>query len=150
MARSEQLQELWNLSDILLYPEAVALVRRLVNEEDCLPLPASQVTGLLNIANASSYADLTRFMKHQRDRDWPASKKDILIFYTELEKYLTTLRNKRLRELIPLARAGQSAREANQELDELMILLARDFIQHFVMENALLATERASARTKRR
>ena len=115
-----------------------------------MPLPASQVTGLLNIANASSYPELVRFMKHQCERNWPASKKDILTFYTELDKYFTTFKNKRLRELFSLVQAEKTAKEASKEVDDLMALLARDFIQHLVTENALLAVEKASERAKRR
>lgn len=150
MPTPEQLQVLYNVSDTTLYHEAVTFIRCLVNEKDCRPLPASQVTGLLNIANASSYTELTRFIKHQRERDWPDSKKDIRMFYAELDSYLTTLKNKRVRELFPLVHAERTAKEASQEVDELMALLAHDFIQHLVMENALLATERTAGRGKRR
>ncbi|SRR5579875_215391 len=150
MPTAEQMQILWNLSDSVLYPEAVALIRRLVNEEECLPLPASQVIRLLNIASASSYTDLMRFMRHQRERDWPDAKKDIPLFYTELDKYFTTFKNKRLREHFPLMQADKPAKEAGQEVDQLMALLARDFIQHLVTENALLAVKKAAERGKRR
>jgi hypothetical protein len=145
---SAQLSILWNLSDEVFYKEAIAFIHRLVDEEECSPLPASQVTGLLNIANASNYTELEHFIKHQRDRNWPESRKDIRLFYTELEKVFTTLKNKRLREMFHLEQAKGPA--AQKELDELMILVAQDFIQHLITENALLAVEKASERARRR
>ncbi len=143
MPSEGQLRQLWNLSDNVLYPEAVTFLRRLVNEQGCATLPASQVTGLLNIANASIYSELVRFIRHQQERNWPESKKDIKIFYAELEKWLTTFRNRRLRDEFHLGRG-------NQEVDELMALLAREFIQHLVAENGVLAVRRASARVQPR
>lgn len=150
MPTPAQVQEILNVSDNVLYPEAVSFLRRLVNEKDCRPLPASQVTGLLNVANSSSYAELMRFIKHQRERYWPDSKQDIGTFYDELDGYLTTLKNKRVRELISLVYAEKTKTEASQEIDELMALLAHDFIQHLVMENALLAEKETARRGKRR
>src|SRR5258708_17691421 len=143
MPSEGQLRQLWNLSDNVLYPEAVTFLRRLVNEQGCATLPASQVTGLLNIANASIYSELVRFIRHQQERNWPESKKDIKIFYAELEKWLTTFRNRRLRDEFHLGRG-------NQEVDELMALLAREFIQHLVAGNGVLAVRRASARVQPR
>lgn len=150
MVSSEQRQILWNASDETLYPEAVALLQRLVNEKECMPLPASQVAGLLNIANASSYSELSHFIRHQRERNWPESKKDIKVFYTELEERLTTFKKKWLPERFPLNQSGKSAKEVNLESDELMALVAREFIQHLMAENMLLITALRAERAKRR
>src|SRR6266567_2292453 len=128
-------QRLLDLSDNELYNEAVALIRRLVDKEGCSPLPTSQVIGLLNIANAASYSELERFIKHQRERDWPASKRDIKTFYTELEKCFSTMRNRRVRNEFHLHSDGLSPAEANREVDEIMVTLAHEFIQHLVAEN---------------
>ena len=148
MPSSEKLQQLWNLSDSVLYREAVTFMQRLVNEQGSATLPASQVTGLLNIANAASYAELERFIRHQQERNWPESKKDIKIFYAELEKWFTTVKNRRLRDEFHLVQEGRNSQETNQEIDELMALLAHDFIQHLVAENGLLAVKKASARKR--
>ncbi len=150
MFSTVQLERLWNLSDNVLYPEAVAFVQWLVNEKGCLTLPASQVTGLLNIANAASYTELVRFIRHQQERNWPESKKDTKTFYAELEKWFTTVKNRRLRDEFHLAQEGRNPRETSQEIDEIMALLAHDFIQHLVAENGLLAVKKASARVKRK
>jgi hypothetical protein len=147
MPSSQHLNILWNASDDTLYFEAVALLRHLVNEKDCIPLPTSQIAGLLNSANASSYTELERFLCHQRDRNWPESRKDIKIFYTGLREKLNTLRKKWLVERFQLVPEGKSAHEVKEEGDKLMALVAREFIQHLIAENmvliAALKTERA-------
>lgn len=147
MPSSEQLERLWNVSDDTLYPEAETFMQRLVSEKGIATLPASQVAGLQNIANTASYPELAHYIRHQcRERKWPESKKDIEVFYTELEKWFASVRNTRLSNEFHLVQEKSSS----QEIDELMALLARDFIQHLVAENGLLAVKRASARMKRR
>ncbi len=150
MPSPAQLDTLWNLSDMVLYPEAVAFLRRLVYEEECMPLPTAQVIGLQNTANASSYAELERFIKHQRDRDWPESKQNIKILYTELDKLFTTMKNKRLCDEFHLLQEKCNSKEKKQEVDELMALVAHDFIQHLVAENGVLATEKVSRKAAER
>lgn len=150
MLSPEQLQKIGSLSDSMLYPEAVAFIRRLVNEQECSPLPTSQVMGLLNIANAHSYSELERFIRHQRERDWQDSKKDIKVLYEELQKFLTTMKNKRIKDEFHLVSDGLSNREARQESDELMALLSRDFIQHLVAENGMLAARQTNRQARRK
>ena len=150
MLSPEQLNTIWDLSDRVLYPEAVKFMRRLVDEEECSPLPASQVTGLFTIANASSYSELDRFIKHQCERNWPESKKDIKTVYTALQKVLTTMKNQRIKDEFHLTREGLSSREAGQEIDELMAILSRDFIQHLLAENGLLAVKKAAERARQK
>ncbi len=150
MPSAEQLQKLWLLSDTVLYSEAVAFIRHLVQDEECTPLPTSQVMGLLNITNAPKYSEVDTFIKHQRDRDWTSSKLDIKKFYTELEKTLTAIKNKRIKDEFQLVSQNLAPREASQQVDELMALLAHDFIQHLLAENGVLAAERAKERAHRR
>ncbi len=88
MPTSAQLQKIWLLSDTMLYPEAISFMRHLVEDQQCNPLPASQVTGLLSISESSKYDELYRFIVHQRDRDWPSSRRDIKTLYTALEEKL--------------------------------------------------------------
>jgi hypothetical protein len=145
MPTHKQLQQLYYLSDEVLYPEAVKFIQQFVDRDDGAILPSSQVMGLLNIANASSYSELERFIRHQRERNWPASKSSIKTFYSELEKVFAALR-KRNRDDFKLP-----------ETDEIMIWLAREFIQHLLAENGLLAInkrtparERAQTSARRR
>jgi hypothetical protein len=149
MPDQKQLQKVWLLSDTVLYREAVAFMRSLVSEQECNPLPGSQVAGLLNIAEASSYDQLERFIYHQRDRDWPPSRRDIKTFYTALGEVLETMYKRRLKDefhLLDSVGAGEIKREA----EALMVLLARDFIQHVVAENGRLAAEIGNSRSRQR
>jgi len=152
MLSKTQLQKIWLLSDTVLYPEAVSFIRKLVQEQGCDPLLANQVAGLLSIAEATRYDELRRFVLHQRDRNWPPSKRDIKTFYTALEEFLSLMQRKRLKDefhLLPDTQ-GRPVSEARQELDEVMARLAREFIQHIVAENGLLAVQKAEERTRQR
>jgi hypothetical protein len=152
MPSTAQLEKIWLLSDTILYPEAVSFIRKLVQDQQCDPLPASQVAGLLSIAESTRYDDLHRFILHQRDRNWPPSKRDIKTFYTALEETLSLMQRKRLKEEFHLVTGeqGRSVIEARQEQDELMALLAREFIQHLTAENGLLAAQLDDERRKQR
>ena len=152
MLSKAQLQKIWLLSDTVLYPEATAFIRKLVQEQGCDPLPTSQIAGLLSIAEATRYDELHRFVLHQRDRNWPPSKRDIKTFYTALEEILSVMQRKRLKDefhLMPDIQ-GRSVSEARQELDELMARLAHEFIQHLIAENGVLAAQKAEERMKQR
>lgn len=149
MPDQKQLQKVWLLSDTVLYGEAVAFIRKLVLDQECNPLPSSQVAGLLSIAETSSYDELKRFILHQLERDWPPGKRDIKIFYTALEGVLGTMHRKRLKDEFHLL-DGVSAGEIRRETDALMVLLAREFIQHVVAENGLLAAEMTDQRSRQR
>ncbi len=96
-----QLQKIWLLSDTVLYPEANAFLRKLVQEKGCDPLPASQVAGLLSIADSHKYDELYRYVVHQRDRDWPPFRRDLKTFYTELEQVFSLMQRTRLKDQFP-------------------------------------------------
>src|SRR5260221_1193724 len=136
MLTPAQLEKIWLLSDTVLYPEAISFMRKLVQDQECNPLPASQVAGLLNIAESAQYHELYRFVVHQRDRDWPPSKRDIKTFYTALEEVLSLMQRKRLKDEFHLLadEHGRSASDIRQERDALMALLVREVIQHLLAE----------------
>jgi len=129
-----EIRKIHELSDTVLYPEAVAFIKQLTLE-DSDPIPPSQIMGLLSIANSHTYADLYKFVTHQRDRDWSQKKENIKVFYTNLEKYLTGMRLRRLKEELHLVREGLDARQAKLMAEDIMKLLAQDFIQHLAAEN---------------
>ena len=135
-----QLQKIGLLSDTVLYPEAIAFIRRLVEKDGCNPLPTSQVNGLFSIAESSRYGELRQFVEHQRDRDWPPSKRDIKTFYTRLEQEFTRL-ERRLDVEFHLTKdeRGRTASDADQ--NEMLALLAREFIQHVIAENGVIAAD---------
>jgi hypothetical protein len=150
MLSKEQVSEVGLLSDTILYPEGVALIRQLVQDEECDPLPTSQVTGLLNVAMSATYDKLYTFVVHQRDRNWPASKSDIPKFYVALEKYLTAMQKKRLKDEFHLLTDGLNTKDAKEESDALMVQLAQNFIQHLVAENGLFVAAQADAKARGR
>lgn len=152
MPTPAQLQKIWLLSDTVLYPEAVSFMRKLVQDQECDPLPASQVAGLLNVAESSKYDELYRFVVHQRDRDWPSSKRDIKTFYTALEQVLSLMQRKRLKDEFHLLadERGRSVSDIRQEINALMALLAREFIQHLLAENGALAAKLEDERRKQK
>jgi len=143
-----QLQKIWLLSDTLLYPEAVDFMQRMVKQGD--PLPMSQVNGLLNITASNNYAELLRFVLHQRDRNWPFPKMNIKRFYTSLEVVLGKMQRERLRSEFHLLQdvSGRSTDDIRQEIDALMALLAREFIQHVLAENGVLLQQAEEERKK--
>ncbi|HEY6407705.1 MAG TPA: hypothetical protein VIY29_09585 [Ktedonobacteraceae bacterium] len=155
MLYAAQLKKIWLLSDTVLYPEAVSFLRKLVQEQDCNPLPASQVAGLLSIAASYKYDQLYRYVLHQRERDWPPARRDLKIFYTELERVLSLMQRKRLKDEFHLLTAGnegsgRSISDIRQEADELMAVLAQEFIQHLLAENGVLAAQRAEERARQK
>lgn len=139
MLSPDQVKQVSYLSDTILYSEAVAFMDRLVTHGECNPLPTSQVMGLFNVAQTARYDEILYYIQHQRDRDWQPSKRDLKVFYTELEKYFTTMRNKRLASEFHLLQEGVTQLEANRQRDELMAALAPEFLQHLLAENGLLA-----------
>lgn len=141
---TEQIQKIWLISDTVLYPEAV----RLIGELDD-PLPNNQMMGLLNIAQGERYAGrdgVQAFIVHQHKRFSSEAKSEtkaaIGTFYTELEKYLSDMRKQRIREKFQLVTENPIKKEADQEVDEVMLWLARDFIQHLIAENGVLAAKK--------
>ena len=140
MSTLRQLQKIWLLSDTVLYVEAVAFIQRLVDKEGCNPLPASQVNGLFSIAESSRYSELRQFVEHQRDRDWQPSKRDIKTFYTRLEQELTRM-ERRLAVEFRLTKDENGRPVSDADENEMLALLAREFIQHFVAENGMIAAE---------
>ena len=94
-----QLQKIWLLSDTVLYPEAVSFLHKLMREQECDPLPASQVAGLLSIADSQKYDELYRYVVHQRERDWPPARRDLKTFYTALEQVFSLMQRALVRTL---------------------------------------------------
>jgi hypothetical protein len=140
MPTHAQLQMVWLLSDTILYPEATAFMRHLVRDLQCNPLPPSQVNGLLSIAEVQQYDKLRAFVLHQRSRNWPSRQRDIKTFYTELEGILTRMQQRIRGDFRLVNETKKQGGEQKADELELMALLAREFIQHLVAENGLLAS----------
>jgi len=143
MISTTQLEKVYYLSDMVLYKEAIGLIRSQKDRDGNLqPLPTSQVKGLWNIANSSTYSVLVEFIVHQKLRDWQPSKRFLATFYTELERVFNQMRNQRLRTEFRLLNERDASQSISEQADEVMILLAREFIQHLVTENLLIEAER--------
>ena len=112
MLSQAQIQKIWDLSDTIIYREAVEFIERIVKQEGD-PLPATQIHGLLNIAGSANYAQLEAFIIHQRDRDWAPKQRHIGAFYEELQKFFTTLKTQRLRREFHLLDEQASAQDGS-------------------------------------
>jgi hypothetical protein len=85
---------------------------------------------------------LVEFILHQKLRDWQPSKRFLATFYSELERVFNQMRNQRLRTEFRLLNERNASQSIGEQADEIMILLAREFIQHLVTENLLIEAER--------
>jgi hypothetical protein len=129
----EQRKKIWLVSDTILYPEAVIFMRELVEHEEVKQLPKdAQMMGLLNIIKSSKYDDVLDYINHQIVRNVDK------VFYEKLLLALTTMQRKRMQEEFQLVIPQSTKQAENAEKKELMLLLAREFIQHIIAENDML------------
>jgi hypothetical protein len=146
----EQLNRIALLSDEVLYPEAVSLIRQLLDEEDCEPLPNSQINGLHAISLALNYQALRDFVTHQTERNWSASKRNIEIFYQNLKKYMESMQKKRLKTEFHLLDDQGGVQAMRAQTEELMAQLMAEFIQHVVAENSRLLGEQEQQKEEKK
>lgn len=117
--------ELRILSDEAMYPQAVRFARQHGRIQN------NQLTGLLQFSR--SWDELTRFIHHQRERDWGGNL-DYPEFYAALDHELEDLRRMAKDRLIP---EDLTRRETQAQLDAVAGWLAHQFIQHLVAEMML-------------
>ena len=139
MLSQKHLQKIELLSDTVLYPEAVAFVRRMIGKERSNPLPATQVNGLLNIALTLNFDKVRDFAEHQRDRNWPSSKRDIQTYYTHLAKELSRL--EQLLSEYSLTKDEHGRPVSSEDEREMLGRLTREYVQHLLAENMLIEAE---------
>ncbi len=134
MITEQEQEKLQFLSDTELYPQAVQLMRGIANE-----LPQKQTNGLLNVSLANTYTQLQRFIDHQRDRKtWPPKERHIPIFYRELGQKL-----QKIESYVPSIMKARAEQPSREDMQTLKMLLAREFIQHVLAENAYMGATRA-------
>ncbi|MFL5663653.1 MAG: hypothetical protein ACJ8BW_20275 [Ktedonobacteraceae bacterium] len=122
------------LSETELYPQAVEFMHGIARQ-----LPQTQINGLLNVSLANTYDQLERFIERQRTRTtWRREDVHIPDFYKRLSQKLKQLEAYALS--IMKSRTGQPSRE---DMQTLKMLLAREFIQHVLAENAYMGATRA-------
>ena len=115
------------LSDTELYPQAVEFMRSVGKQ-----LPPTQINGLLNVSLANTYIRLKEFIDGQHKRTtWRRGDEHIPRFYKDLSVKLKQLENY-ARDILK-ARTEQPSLEDAQVL---YMLIAREFIQHLLAENA--------------
>ncbi len=130
---NEQHKKIYLLSDTVLYPEAVALMRRLVEDDEVRQLPKnSQIMGLLNIIKSAKYDDVLDFINRQIERSVDE------VFYDKLRQELNKIHRKRMQNEFQLVIPQPTRREEDAQKKELMLLLAREFIQHVIAETGML------------
>lgn len=146
MLSPAQMQTIWDLSDTVIYREAVEFMHRLVKTDGNDPLPRSQVQGLLNITGSSSYSQIEQFILHQRDRQWTQRQRNIEVFYKELDKTFKALKTQRLRREFHLVDEKALPQKFLEQVDTLMVYIVREFLQHLIAENNLLLKEKEDQR----
>lgn len=140
MISEQELLQVRLLSDYTLYPDAVAFVNDLKK-----PLPANQANGLLNASLADSYTQLGKFLQGQYNRKtWPEDEQYIPQFYVHLEVRLQDIQ----REYLPIVTQSRHQELSTEDHEQITMLLAREFIQHIVAENAYMEHTRSSERAK--
>jgi hypothetical protein len=134
MITEEQLAKIRLLSDTELYPQAVEFMRGVARQ-----LPPTQINGLLNVSLADTYDQLGKFIEQQGNRTtWRREDTHIPDFYKRLARKLKDLEKEALS--IMKSRAGQPSPE---DMQALKMLIAREFIQHVLAENAYMGATRA-------
>ena len=130
LSEQEQLQ-IRLISDNELYQQAVTLMRNLGGT-----LSQSQINGLVNVSLANTYGHLRQFVRKQGERKtWPAKERHIWEFYrTKFPSQLDRLEN-----YVPAVTRLRQGQVSHEDREAIKMALAREFIQHLLAENGLLA-----------
>lgn len=140
MSTEQEQRHVRLLSDTELYPQAVQFMHGVART-----LPPAQINGLLNVSLNNTYAELKKFIEHQRTRTtWRRGDEHIPDFYLRLAQKLKQLEASAL--LMVKARERQPPQE---DMQELYMLLAREFIQHLLAENAYMGATSAFQNAER-
>lgn len=115
------------LSDNELYPQAIEFMKGIGK-----PLPASQINGLLNVSLGCTYDELKKFVDSQHQRKtWSPKDEHIREFYKRLVPKIKDL------EKVSLAIIKNRHEKVSREDEQaISMVLAREFIQHLLAENA--------------
>lgn len=136
MITEKEQEKIQLLSDTDLYPEAVEFMRSIGR-----PIPSTQINGLLNVSLANTYDELNKFVEGQCKRTtWRRDQQHVPDFYRKLLQKL-----KKIESSIIKIRQEKPSQEDAQALK---MLLAREFIQHLLAENAYMGTIRAAQDTR--
>ncbi len=155
MISPQQRRSILLLSDIRLYPLAQSFYHTKKTTpgvsnrlEQIRPVPTSQINQVLHqsVAATSDYSRFLAFVTHQiSGRSWPNDKQFILSFYKALRDELEKLRKQANVEFHLLTNES-----SDQEKNEVMGLVTREFIQHLATENIFLETLQGGQRGNNR
>ena len=150
---TEQMRLLRALSDRELYQQAMDFLNAEVEIkgefERRPPLPNTQIHGLLNVAQANTYSELKKFIKHQHSgRSWQDKNEHIKIFYEDLERELRKLPEFAKSE--GLIEEDLSKKQNAEEVQKISGLLACEFIQHLAAENLVREKVRSEEEKKKK
>lgn len=123
----EQATKIRLLSDGILYREALDFIKTHGTIDGY-----KQMTSLIRYTQ--SWDDLEGFVKHQQERDWPGKRAYYKEFYTIMLDHLKSLRKRVETEWFPPP-SGWTKAQKQDWLNELSILVAREFTQHLAAEN---------------
>jgi len=142
MISEQELLQIRLLSDYTLYPSAVAFMNELEK-----PLPGNQANGLLNVSFANSYDQLVNYLQDQQARTtWPEGEKYIQQFYEDLEYKLIDIEQ----DYLPVVTQSRQEVLSEEDTEEIKMLLAREFLQHILAENAYREAKRNAEYTGQR
>src|SRR5947199_5919831 len=132
----EQIRQIQVVSNDVLYQQALDFFHidtktSQDEQEERPPLTNTQVNGLLNMVQASTYEQLLDFVKHQYNRNW--RDKSVSSFYQDLEPVLKNL--PALAQEEGILTSSLPIQQANEEKRVVHLLLARELIQHIAAEN---------------
>ncbi len=113
------------------------------------PLPNTQIHGLLNVAQANTFSELKKFIKHQHSgRTWQDKNAHVKVFYEDLERAIEKLPEFAKSE--GLIAEGLSTEQIKKEVQKISGLLACEFIQHLAAENLVRERERMDEEKKKK
>jgi hypothetical protein len=132
----EQTRQIQVVSETVLYRQALDFFRAGVKTAqgktvERTPLTNTQVNGLVNIVQASTYQELLDFVEHQYTRNMRDER--VTQFYKDLKPVLEWLPT--LAQQEGILTDGLPTLQADEEQQIVNLLLARELIQHLAAEN---------------
>ncbi len=133
MTTERESEQIRLLSDTELYEQAVAFMHSIGKK-----LPPTQINGLLNVSLANTYEQLQEFVQRQYQRtSWPREAQHVKDFYFRLVQKL-----KSIEAYVPSVTRYRQEKLTREDEQAIKMLLAREFIQHLLAENAYMEFQR--------
>lgn len=132
----EQTRQIQVVSETMLYQQVLDFFRAGAKTAqgktvERTPLTNTQINGLVNIVQASTYQELLNFVEHQYTRNMRDER--ITRYYKDLRPILEQLPT--LAQQEGILTDGLPTQQADEEMQIVHLLLARELIQHLAAEN---------------